>query len=111
MPKWKTLRQGLPYVIPDIETEQTMINREVLLANGLKTLLGIPLVLGGQVIGCFGIASRRQQSHSDEEVERAQTLAHYMTLAAQLERLTKRERHSAVLSERNRMQRPSSQNI
>jgi PAS domain S-box-containing protein len=105
-PKWKTLRQGLPVLVRDIAAEADMPQgRDAMLQIGLTTLLGIPLMLGGQVIGCFSVSTRQQRDYTNEEIERAQSLAHYMTLAVQLERLTQRERSSAVLAERNRMAR------
>lgn len=94
-----------PYLIEDIATEPVVVNREALLAAGVKSVLIVPLFLGGEAIGTFSIFSRQQLRYHEEEFELAQALAHQASLAVQLQRLSVRERHTAVLQERNRLAR------
>ena len=79
--------------------------REYLIALGIRTLLAVPLLLAGRVIGLVSIRCKRRRKYRTEEIELAQALAHQATLAIQLTRLAEQSRQAAVLEERDRMTR------
>jgi signal transduction histidine kinase len=70
---------------------------------GIKTLLIIPLTLGGQANGELSFRFTQQLDFDPEELEIARALAIQASLAIQLTRLAKTARQSAVLAERNEL--------
>src|ERR1700733_13470705 len=74
-----------------------------LLGLGIKTLLIIPLTLGGQANGELSFRFLQQLDFDPEELEIARALATQASLAIQLTRLAKTARQSAVLAERNEL--------
>jgi PAS domain S-box-containing protein len=77
--------------------------RSYLLELGVKTLLMIPLVSGGQIHGRLTFRFTEERDFHPEELEIARALATQASLAIQLTRLAKTARQSAVLEERNRL--------
>jgi signal transduction histidine kinase len=74
-----------------------------LLGLGIKTLLIIPLTLGGQANGQLSFRFTEERDFQAEELEIARALAIQASLAIQLTQLAKAARQSAVLEERNRL--------
>jgi signal transduction histidine kinase len=77
--------------------------RFYLLGLGIKTLLIIPLTLGGQANGQLSFRFTEERDFHPEELEIARALATQASLAIQLTRLAKSARQSAVLEERNQL--------
>jgi predicted ATPase/signal transduction histidine kinase len=77
--------------------------RLYLLGLGIKTLLIIPLTLGGKANGELSFRFPQQLDFEPEELEIARALAIQASLAIQLTRLAKTARQSAVLAERNEL--------
>jgi PAS domain S-box-containing protein len=77
--------------------------RFYLLGLGIKTLLIIPLTLGGQANGQLSFRFTEERDFQAEELEIARALATQASLAIQLTQLAKTARQSAVLQERNRL--------
>jgi signal transduction histidine kinase len=77
--------------------------RSYLVGLGVKTLLIIPLVIAGQLIGSLTFRFTEDREFRPEEIEIARALASQASLAIQLTRLAKAARQSAVLEERNRL--------
>jgi signal transduction histidine kinase len=77
--------------------------RFYLLGLGIKTLLIIPLSLGGQANGQLSFRFTEERDFQAEELEIARALATQASLAIQLTQLAKTARQSAVLEERNRL--------
>src|SRR4029077_871220 len=77
--------------------------RSYLLGLGIKTLLIIPLTLGGQAIGQLSFRFTEERDFHPEELEIARALATQASLAIHLTRLAKTARQSAVLEERNQL--------
>ncbi len=93
-------------VCEDVEQDARLgAQREYLMAQGIRTVLAVPLLLAGRVIGLVSIRCTRPRKYRAEEIELAQALAHQATLAIQLTRLAEQSRQAAVLEERNRMAR------
>jgi PAS domain S-box-containing protein len=77
--------------------------RFYLLGLGIKTLLIIPLTLGGQSHGQLSFRFIEERNFHPEELEIARALATQASLAIQLTQLAKSARQSAVLKERNQL--------
>lgn len=86
---------------PDITTWQ----RQFLNRLGIKSMLGIPLLLGSEILGSFTIRWRDHREFQAEEIELAQALANQATLAIQLLRMANHKQQAAIVEERNRMAR------
>lgn len=76
---------------------------------GVRGLLGVPLILGDEVIGTFTARFTDACNFGEEQLQLVQALAHQATLALRLRELSERSasegRQSAVLAERNRIGR------
>jgi len=77
--------------------------RFYLLGLGIKTLLIIPLTLGGQANGQLRFYFTEERDFDPEELEITRALAIQASLAIHLTRLAKTARQSAVLEERNQL--------
>jgi signal transduction histidine kinase len=105
-PLWKELvLSQRPLVVTDIENDPRIKNRDRLLAEGVQTLLLVPLLMNDEAIGLLSICSGRHHWYEPEEIELAKALAQQATLAVQLTRLAEQGRQAAVLQERNRLAR------
>ncbi len=80
-------------------------NRERWLAEGIRSVLAVPLVAGRKVRGLVSLSSKRRDGYRPDEIELAQALAHQAALAVQLARFAAAGRQAAVLEERNRVAR------
>ncbi len=111
-PVWLTeFRASHPVIMDDIgnysylESEQ----REYLMTLGVKGLLEVPLILDKEVIGCLAAYNTEREHFTTAEIELAQVLTHQVTLAIKLIRLAEKAKQeaqqSAVLEERNRIER------
>jgi PAS domain S-box-containing protein len=78
-------------------------HRSYLLGLGVKTILIMPLISGGQVNGRLTFRFTAERDFHPEELEIARALATQASLAIQLTRLAKTARQSAVLEERSRL--------
>jgi signal transduction histidine kinase len=78
-------------------------HRAYLFGLGVKTVLIIPLVSGGQVNGRLTFRFTEERAFHPEELEIARALATQASLAIHLTRLAKSARQSAVLEERNQL--------
>ncbi len=78
-------------------------HRSYLIGLGVKTLLILPLVISGQLIGSLTFRFTEDRDFRPEEIEVARALASQAGLAIQLTRLAKAARQSAVLAERNEL--------
>ncbi|HYY26440.1 MAG TPA: GAF domain-containing protein [Chthoniobacterales bacterium] len=77
--------------------------RTYLAEIGAKTLLIIPLIVAGQLIGSLTFRFAEDREFRPEEIEIARALATQASLAIQLTRLANSARQSAVLAERNEL--------
>lgn len=72
---------------------------------GVRTLLGIPLFLGGEIIGSLAVRFDTVRELSIEELELAQAMSHQATLTIQLMRLATQAGEAALSQERTRFAR------
>jgi GAF domain-containing protein len=101
----EVFRTGKPSVLEDIRKGPIFPWRDHLLAQGVITILVVPMLVAGQAAGVIGIRFTRQRAFRAGEIELAQALANQAMLAIQLTRLSAQSRQSAVVAERNRMAR------
>jgi len=101
----EVFRTGKPSVLEDIRKGPIFPWRDHLLAQGVITILVVPMLVAGQAAGVMGIGFTRQRAFRAGEIELAQALANQAMLAIQLTRLSAQSRQSAVVAERNRMAR------
>lgn len=80
-----------------------------LVQRGVRSLLGVPLILGDDVIGSFTARFDAPREFADEQLQLVQALGHQATLVLRLRDLSERSvvegRQTAVLAERNRIGR------
>ena len=101
----EVFRTGKPYVLEDMREGPDVPWRPHLLAQGIITILIVPLLIAGKVAGVVGIRFTSKRTLRAEEMELAQALANQAMLAMQLTRLSAESRQAAVVAERNRMAR------
>jgi signal transduction histidine kinase/PAS domain-containing protein len=101
----EVFESGKPSVLEDIRAGPVFPWREHLMAQGVITILIVPMAIAGQIDGVIGIRFTRKRIFRAEEMELAQALAHQAMLAMQLTRLSSQSRQAAVMAERNRMAR------
>lgn len=105
-PHWQEIcRTGKCAVCEDVAQVLALPHREQLMAQGVVTVLLIPLLIAGEVSGLLSVRFDHHRTFREEELELAQALAHQATLALQLTRLSQQSRLSAVIAERNRLAR------
>ncbi len=103
---WKELViSRRPLVVTDVRNDPRIGNQDRWLAEGMQTLLLVPLLMNNEAIGLLSISSGQHRRYEPEEMELAKALAQQATLAMQLTRLAEQGRQTAVLQERNRLAR------
>lgn len=88
-----------------VNTEEVRTMLRVLTGKGVKLTLGVPMLVGGRVVGFINIRFKEWRVFRDEELGLARALGHQAMLAIQLMRLSMQSRKSAVMAERNRLAR------
>ena len=104
-PSPEDFRMGKPGVLEDISEVPAFLWRDYLLSQGIITVLCVPMVIAGEVIGITGIRFTSKRTFRIEEMQLAQALANQAMLAMELTRLSAQSRQLAVIAERNRMAR------
>jgi signal transduction histidine kinase len=103
---WRSLSLDQPTTVARILDPHSPIPealRSYLLGLGIKTLLIIPLTLGGQANGQLSFRFTEERDFDPEELEIARALAIQASLAIHLTGLAKTARQCAVLEERNQL--------
>jgi PAS domain S-box-containing protein len=98
-------RTGKPSVLEDIRKGPEFPWRARVLAQGVVTILVVPMMIAGKVKGVIGVRFAQKRTFRAEELELAQALANQAMLAIQLASLSAQNRQSAIIEERNRMAR------
>lgn len=101
----EVFRTGKPYTLEDIREGPDFPWRDHVLAQGIMTILVVPMVITGAVAGVTGIRFTQKRTFQTEELDLAQALTNQAMLAMQLTRLSAESRQSAVMAERNRLAR------
>jgi signal transduction histidine kinase len=72
---------------------------------GVRSLLGVPLLLGSEILGSLSIRFNTLRELTPDELELTQAMAHQATLAMQLTSLAARAGEAALIEERMRFAR------
>jgi signal transduction histidine kinase len=106
IPIWIDLeRSRRPIHVADIRTDTRLRQRDALIAQGVRSMLVVPLIVGDSLIGWFSVRNTAPQDYRPDQLDLAAALAQQAALAVQLTRLGLQGRQAAVLEERNRMAR------
>jgi signal transduction histidine kinase/CheY-like chemotaxis protein len=89
--------QGHPFVEPDTATEAGDVTNSVLNANGIRSSLVLPLVIGGETKALVCFSSGRPHTFSHEDVPLAKTLVGEVASTFHLLYLLERERAAGSL--------------
>ncbi len=97
----EVLRQGKPFVIPDLADGPATAAREALLADGIRCIVCIPLRTLGQLTGTLNLGSARVNGFTSEHTEIAQEVADSLAVAIHQARLNQQvQRHAEALERR-----------
>ena len=106
MPVWQEIKHSRhPIFIADVTHDTRLVLRDALAAQGVKTLLLVPLLLDDEVTGWMSIRSTTPRRYQPEEFALAQALSQHVMLAVQLSCFAEQRRQAAVLEERTRLAR------
>jgi signal transduction histidine kinase len=106
VPIWADLeRTRRPIHVADVRTDTRLRQRDALIAQGVRSMLVVPLIVGDTLIGWFSVRNTAPQDYRPDQLDLAAALAQQAALAVQLTRLGAQGRQAAVLEERNRMAR------
>lgn len=106
IPIWAELERGRrPIHIADVRSDPRLRQREALLAQGVRSILVVPLFIGEALIGWFSVRDGEPRQYRQDQLDLAAALAQQAALAVQLARLGEQGRQAAVLEERNRIAR------
>ena len=104
VPIWVELeRTRRPIHVADVGTDPRLRQRDALVAQGVRSMLVVPLIVGEALIGWFSVRNTSPRIYRPDELDLAAALAQQAALAVQLSRLGAQGRQAAVLAERNRM--------
>lgn len=106
IPIWAELeRVRRPIHVADVRSDPRLRQREALVAQGVRSMLVVPLFIAEALIGWFSVRNTTPQHYRQDQLDLAAALAQQAALAVQLRRLGEQGRQAAVLEERNRIAR------
>ena len=74
---------GQPLLRHDLEAEQQFPFDELLLKEGIRSFCMVPLILGGNIIGTFSVASEAKNQYSEADAEFLNDVANQVALAVE----------------------------
>lgn len=80
--------------------DETTVLNSLLWETGLRTLLGVPMLAGGQLMGVLHVGSRAQRTFSDHEISLLQLAADRLAMATQAQ-VSLAERAAATALQRS----------
>jgi PAS domain S-box-containing protein len=105
-PVWREiLTTKRHHICADVTNSPRAPFRDYNLAEGIASILVVPMLITARVVGMLAIRFRAPRTFRREEIDLAQALANQAMLAIQLARLSDQRREAAVTAERNRMAR------
>jgi serine phosphatase RsbU (regulator of sigma subunit) len=88
---------GQPVVIPDLEDSPVTIVNPLMREKQVRSLLGVPLIVEGEVIGVLHVGSLTQRDFSDADLELLQVVADRVALSIERSRLVVQGRIAQTL--------------
>jgi len=108
-PGWIALQMKRPFVhndpVHDPRLRYSAAQRARFCELGIRALLLIPLVFGGQLIGLLSVRIGTKRQVDEEDLAFAQSLAQQATLALELARLAEQAKQTALAVEREKAAR------
>jgi PAS domain S-box-containing protein len=89
----------------DDPASEASLDQAVVAATGVKSMVELPIVAGGELFGVFAIGFRSPRSFSESDRRMFETLANRAGLAIENARLYERAQQTASLEERQRLAR------
>lgn len=103
---WQELRRRRrPIVVHDAGSDRRLDHHFLRMFPESKTILFVPVMLDDDLAGFFSINSPHRRRFVDAEIELAESLSQYASLALQMRNLTRQAQSAVVIEERNRMAR------
>jgi signal transduction histidine kinase len=99
-----TSRRPVVYQVPDLKALNPAAWR-FFSSRGIHSLLGIPLLLGAEIVGSLTIRFMEPRTLTDDDLALTQAMAHQATMAIQLTTLAERAGEAALAEERIRLSR------
>src|SRR5689334_21214047 len=90
--------RGAPFVLEHID--QTNVVNPILLAQGLESMLGVPMLHGDRVVGVLHVGSRTTRRFTDDDIELLRLVADRAGLAVQA-RTARLDRAATVALQRS----------
>jgi len=81
------IRAGMPVANPDIGQDPTYSDREVAIREGIRSVLTVPILFQGSIIGIMRLLTRSRREFSSFEIDFAMTLAEQVGIAISNTRL------------------------
>jgi signal transduction histidine kinase len=106
MPLWRELvsqRRALFFSLEELDHLSYPVAAEVFRAQGTRSILHVPLLLGHRPLGFLGVCFNRAEQPELEKIELAESMANEASLAIELTRLAEQGKNGAVSAERNRI--------
>jgi signal transduction histidine kinase len=99
----RVLQTGQPVAVEDYESWEGRIPGFE--PGVVRSVVGVPIQIGGQVFGVFGVNYSRPRRFSDDEIRLFQALAQRAALAIENARLYEQAQQAAAMEERQRLAR------
>ena len=76
-----------PLLVPDMGADPRVVDVERVKAEGMVSFAGVPLIIGGRVLGALDVALRKAHSFSDEDLDLLRSLGNHAAIAIENARL------------------------
>src|SRR5258708_26458333 len=87
-----------PYAIEHVD--HSNVGNPILLAEGVVSVLGVPMISGGQLVGVLHVGSKTARKFTGDDIELLRLVADRVSLAVQA-RLSRLDRATAVALQRS----------
>jgi signal transduction histidine kinase len=101
---WRVAETGVPIAVNDVRTDPR-VARHLSDPEGIRSFLQVPITVGGEVFGVFGVNHCKLHTFTGAEQRVLLALAQRAALAIENARLYERAQQAAVLEERQRLAR------
>jgi signal transduction histidine kinase len=101
---WRVAETGVPIAVDDVRSDPR-VARHLSDPEGIRSFLQVPITVGGEVFGVFGVNHCRLHHFTADEQRVLLALAQRAALAITNARLYERAQQAAVLEERQRLAR------
>jgi GAF domain-containing protein/CheY-like chemotaxis protein len=95
----RAVRDGVPVQIPDVAEDKYYASQEGARRADFRSLLGVPMLRDGKVVGALGLARKRPGIFPDKQVQLLQTFAQQAVIALENVRLFNETRDARAAAE------------